>query len=438
MNHSIRECARDTPVTGSSDVLIAGAGPAGVVAALAAARSGASVRLIDVAGCLGGVWTAGLLCWIIDAQGKGGIVAELGDRLDARGARSFRKPGGRSYAYDPETMKLLLEELCSAAGVQVQLHTRVVAAAVDEQRRLRHVITESVSGRQAWAARVFIDCSGNGDLAQRAGCGFDLGRAEDGGVQPMSFPALVAGIRFADVEPFVGGNGPESKRRFGDLCRSLGVAPSYPDPMLCRIHDDLFGLICDHQFGVPAEDAAAVSAASMGGRREVHALVDALRASGGAWRDLRVVATSEHIGVRESRRIHGRAAITIDELCAGTHPADSIATCRFGLDVHCVRPDPVKVADHPSLRTQPFGLPLRALIARDVDGLLMAGRCISGDFLAHSSYRVTGDAAAMGQAAGLCAALAAGDAASPHEVPACDVLAGLRASGAALPAPAGA
>ncbi len=331
-------------------------------------------------------------------------------------------------------MKILLEERCAEAGIGVQLHTRVVGGRIEEGR-LTHVVTESASGRQAWAARVFIDCTGGGDLAARVGCGFDVGRPEDGGVQPMSFPCLIAGIEYEDVKPYVAMVGVKGSRdRLTELCRSLGVELTYPKPMLVRIHDNLFSLICDHQFGFRSDDAAAVTAASVNGRREVHAVIKALRDSGGIWKNLRLVATCEHIGVREGRRIHGRATITAEDVVSGNRPPDTISICRFGVDVHSPKKNLRKAYDSGGYKAQPYGIPLRALIARDVDGLMMAGRCISGDFIAHSSYRVTGEAAAMGQAAGICAARAAERSILPQDVPFAEVRAGLEALNAPVTA----
>jgi len=147
--------------------------------------------------------------------------------------------------------------------------------------------------------------------------------------------------------------------------------------------------------------------------------VAGLRSLGGVWRDIRLVATGEHIGVREGRRIHGRHEITVDDMLEGRHPEDSIATCTFGIDVHSTDPAASKGFSHGRHggKTRHYGLPLRSLIAADCDGLLMAGRCMSGDFYAHSSYRVTGDAAATGEAAGVCGALAARRGEVPHDVP---------------------
>ena len=203
--------------------------------------------MIELHGCLGGVWTTGALSWIIDSGNKPGLMAEIMARLNQRDARRLRQEGGKNYAYDVEEMKLLLDEMCLEADVEVRTHTRVVAAARDTGNRLSLVITESKAGREAWHAKVFIDATGDGDLGALAGCGFDMGHPETGAVQPMSLMALVAGIRFDEVESYVGGSMAEPKQRLGALMTEIGVAPSYGNPTLFRIRDDLFALMSNHQ-----------------------------------------------------------------------------------------------------------------------------------------------------------------------------------------------
>jgi hypothetical protein len=163
---------RSVPLVHDVDVIVCGAGPAGVSAAVAAARTGARVRLFETNGCLGGVWTAGLLTWVFDFD-KPGFTREITRLLDERGARRGSDAG--RFVYEPDEMKLLLEDLCSEAGVKFRLHTRVVAA-YREGRQLTTVITESRSGREAWQAPVFIDTTGDGVLGALAGCGWDLGK----------------------------------------------------------------------------------------------------------------------------------------------------------------------------------------------------------------------------------------------------------------------
>ncbi len=414
-----REPARDVPVAGRADVVVCGAGPAGVGAALAAARSGADTRLIEVGGCLGGVWTAGLLSWILDSANKAGLMKEILARLEKRKA-SVRYSS--SVGYDVEQMKLTLEQMCVEAGVKIRLHTRVVAAARDATDRLALAVTESKSGREAFAGRVFVDATGDGDLAARAGCQFDYGRQGTGQLQPTSMIALLAGIEPEAVAPFVRGlaeprGESNPKGRLLAEMKRAGVIPSYTLPTLFFIRDGLFCLMANHEYGVSATDAAAITAATVRSRAEVHRLVDGLRRLGGVWQNLRIIATAEHIGVREGRRIHGLYEVTRDDLIAGARHEDAICRVTFPVDVHSTDPKHDKGITREGVNAKPYDIPYRALIARDVDGLLLAGRCISGDFIAHSSYRVTGNAVAMGEAAGIAAALAAKTDRLPRDIP---------------------
>ena len=420
-----REEKRNIPIVEDVDVVVCGGGPAGIAAAIACARQGARTRLIELHGCLGGVWTTGALSWIIDSADKPGIMAEITSRLDARDARRLRAPEGKNYAYDVEEMKLLLDEMCVEAGVEIRLLTRVVGAARDSENRLSVVITESKSGREAWHAKVFVDATGDGDLGALCGCGFDVGHPETGAVQPMSLMALITGLQFDQIESYVGGSMAEPKQRLSALMEEIGVSPSYGHPTLFRIRDNLFALMANHQYGVKCDDANAITEAMIRARREIHTQVAALRAHGGVWSDMRVVATGAQIGVREGRRIHGRYEVTGEDLLRGARFEDAVCRVTMGIDVHSTDPKKTKIVEAKPHRSQPYDIPLRALIARDVDGLLMAGRCISGDFIAHSSYRVTGNAVAMGQAAGVCAARAALSDKLPHEVPWYEVKAAL-------------
>lgn len=430
MNHWI-EPARQVPIAAHHDVVVCGGGPAGVAAALAAARRGASVRLIESQGQLGGVWTSGLLSWVLDAGNKSGVMAEVLARLDARRARQPMISGG--IAYDPEQMKLVLERVCMEAGVTLRLHTRLVAAGVDEAGRLAVAVTESGSGREAFAGKVFIDATGNGDLAARAGCGFDLGRpaAGPGGagperageMQPMSLLALVTGIDHEATWPFhnrVDRPWAAPKDALMRAFQDAGVEPSYGKPTIFTIRPGLYAWMIHHAYGVNPLDAQQITDATVTGRDEVHTCIDALRGSGGVWSNLQIVATAAHIGIREARRIHGRYTVCLDDMLRGARFDDAVCRVTFGIDVHSTGGHTagnthIEATDGKD-RIQPYDIPYRALVAKDVDGLLLAGRCISGDFLAHSSYRVTGNAVAMGEAAGLAAAACVATGVMPHQL----------------------
>ncbi len=410
---------RDIPVAGDYDVIVSGSGPAGFAAALAAARSGAKTALIEVNGCVGGVWTSGMLSWIIDGHGKPGIMKEVFARLEKDNNGRFV---GKSWVYHPDQMKLLLEDMLLEAGVKIRLHTRVVGAANDDKNRLAAVITESKSGREVWTAKTFIDATGDGDLGAQAGCRFDYGRPGDGVTQPFSLMALFHGVKTDDIAPFV--NHLASKRKLGrgkanflKELRRAGVEPSYGGPSIFEIHDGLYAMMANHQYKVSAINADDVSRATLEARRENYALIAALRRLGGSWKNVEIVSTGEQIGTREGRRIKGRYTVVGDDLKNGARFDDGICRVEFGIDVHSTDPGKTKAIEKKPFKSQPYDIPLRSLIAADVDGLMLAGRCISGDFIAHSSYRVTGDAVVMGEAAGITCAVAAREKVLPHEVP---------------------
>jgi hypothetical protein len=413
------EAARTLPLRDDADVIVCGAGPAGVAAALTAARAGARTRLFDVHGCLGGVWTAGLLTWIFDFN-KPGLTRELSQKLDARGARHGSHAS--MFAYEPEEMKVLLEELCGEAGVQTRLHTRAVAAHC-EGRRLTTVVTESSAGREAWQAPVFIDATGDGDLGAQAGCSWEIGNPENGECQPLTLNALAAVRDVALLKDYLSGDDlkghvASTRRNLAELTRA-GIDPSYGMPTIFHVRDNIVLLMFNHEYGVKPFDAEAMSAATLRARKEVYAMTRALRSLGGVWEGLQLVATAEQIGVRDGRRIRGRYTVAKSDLVAGSRHADAVARVTFGVDIHAATRDRNKketIERGGVARARPDDIPRRARIAQDVDGLLMAGRCISGDFVAHASYRVTGNSVATGEAAGAVAALAAKTRRLPHEV----------------------
>jgi hypothetical protein len=175
----------------------------------------------------------------------------------------------------------------------------------------------------------------------------------------------------------------------------------------------------NHQYNLDATSARSVTDATMSARREVNAIVDTLARDSAAFRNCVLASTAEHIGIREGRRLHGRYRVTENDIRSGARFDDAVCRVRFNADVHStsVKQGKGLVATP----VQAYDIPVRALIARDVDGLMMAGRCISGDWIAHASYRVTGEAVAMGEAAGTLAAVASRTKRMPHEVEWSDV-----------------
>ena len=405
------EPERSLPLAEDADLIVAGGGPAGIAAAVTAARMGRRVRLFEAHGALGGLWTVGMISCIIDF-GRGDLTREITRRLDAYGGRHPRwsTPRDDYFVYEPESMKLVLEDLCTEAGVKFTYHSPVVAAYRDaSMRNIEAVVTESKRGRRAWRAPLFMDCTGDGDLAALAGCGFDVGGGNGNGDQPASLVALVclenddAVAAFSVNHPGPGENA-FAKGAKKTLYRELvaaGIEPTYASPTLFRLHRGLYAFMANHEYGVALDDAEGITDATVRARRELSNLVSALvRHNPETWRGLRLVATAEQLGHRAARRIHGRYTLTIDDLMEGRQFADAVSSCAFQLDVHGVNREDNRCAGaYRAGRTikVPYQIPLGACRAKDVDNLYMAGRCISGDFLAQSSYRVTGPAVEMAE-----------------------------------------
>lgn len=398
-----------------ADVIVCGGGPAGIAAALSSARNGAKTILIEMAGCLGGVWTNGLLSNIIDYRNKSGIMKELMDRLEKSDAQYSAK------VYDSELMKFVLEQMCNEAGVEVRLYTRVVGAKVNSRKTIDYITSESFAGKEYWKAKVYIDATGNGDLAAQAGCGFDYGHPENGKTQPMSLMAVIAGIDDEKLvsEGLMGKRGlttEDSKKKLYEEIKKTGIQASYTMPTMFAIRPGMIALMANHQYGMSALDAQQMTDATIEARAELNNIVDGLRSLGGVWKDIRIVSTAGQIGIREGRRIHGLYTLTADDLIKGARFKDAACRVTFNVDVHSLEKKEGGGYDSHGVKSKPYDIPLRCLIAKDVKGLMMAGRCISGDFFAHASYRVTGNSVAIGEAAGKVAAQAALKNCLPQEI----------------------
>lgn len=405
------QITRNYKATEVHDVVVCGGGPAGVAAAVAAARMGAKTLLIERGGCLGGFWTRGLLTWLIDTEGKDGLLNEVMDRMEAcADGRRILSP--KRFTADTEKTKLLFETLCREAGVQVLYHTMVCDARV-ECTRITHVLTESKNGPVAYGAKYFIDTTGDGDLGFFAGATFELGN-EEGHTQPMSLVCQLGGLDYEAIAPYDSRRSKNTKpAMLAELSRA-GITPSYRAPLLAVLSERFgtYGLMVNHEYrsGLSTED---VSEATQAARQELHRLVDGLRSLGGMWKDVHITATADAIGVREGRRIKGLYTLTAEDVYAGRQFPDGICDVFGGTDIHSLKPGESAFEKN---RSSPGGyqIPLRSLICADVSNLLMGGRCISGDFVAHGSYRVGGPAFRTGEAAGLLAAYCALNGVSPE------------------------
>src|SRR5690606_36081318 len=233
--------------------------------------------------------------------------------------------------------------------------------------------------------------------------------------------ALISGVTFDEISEFsrwAGDKGSASKKRLFEAINKGGLVPSYMSPSIHAIRNDLFKLMVNHQYEFSPLNSREVTKATLQARKEINDIVNALRSTGGVWKNLKLIATAEQIGIREARRIHGLYTVTKDDLIEGARFDDAVCRVSFGVDVHSVSKsdEESRGAYNQSVKSKDYDIPLRSLIAKDVGGLMMAGRCISGDFIAHSSYRVTGNAVTMGQAVGRVGAVAVAKKKLPQSV----------------------
>ncbi|VGO12511.1 hypothetical protein PDESU_01064 [Pontiella desulfatans] len=410
----IVESPRSLPIRCEYDVVVCGGGAAGVGAALAAAREGAKTLLIEKHGILGGVWTAGLLNPFFECVGRGWLVDELVQNLTAAGAFSGWRE--HDFTFDVEVMRRTLEQMMADAGVELLYYT-LVADAIVEDDRLRGVVIESKAGREAVLGTVLVDATGDGDLLARAGCEYDLGRARDGMLQPMTLMFEIDGL----PEGWEQAGSEELFDQMVEVIRQkeLGIKLPYPRcgyaPWV--INTPVPGVAdvqCTHAIGIDPLDPASLTQGTIDCRRQAAETVEVFRHIP-EFKNVRLTHSAAQIGVREARRLKGRYSMTIEDLIEGRCFDDAVTSCAFVIDVH----DPEKGGTDEDLgrvRIKPYEIPYRAMLPESMRGLLVAGRCISGNHEAHASYRVTGTAMALGQAAGLAAAWAVRDGRELDEV----------------------
>ena len=423
-----------------ADVLVAGGGPAGVCAAVSAAREGARVVIAERFGCLGGNLTLGHVSPILGKVAPGTMADEIRRLLDAghKDAHQVVTRNGPEQHIDHEEAKTILARLCADAGVTVLLCAPVVDAVL-EGNRVTGVIVDTPKGLRRIAAKVIVDATGDGRVAMAAGAECRVGRDGDGATQPMSIEFVVDGVDESCAITAWGGTDPvklPSGEEYRELCKRMNAAGELPENVtIVRLHRTFYpgerSVNATQLNGVDALDPAALGRADTELRAQIRQCVAFLRNHVPGFEHCRVKSTAGTPGVRETRRVMGDAMVTDDDVVEGRKRADAIVhDAWFLIDIH--NPNGGGQAEGHSHPAQPYDIPYGAFLPKGIDGLLTAGRCISGTHRAHASYRVMTPCMAMGEAVGVAAALAASRGVAPRDVPAAAIRAALLRRGVAL------
>ncbi len=421
------EVKEQVPVAGRWDVVVCGGGPAGIGAAIAAGRLGARTLLVEAQQHLGGLATnLGTMC---DTPG-GSIYDELMGRLMDLGSAWYRDNRERYYppgrtSYRPQMFKAVAAEMVDEAGVEVRFATIAEGARVEDST-LRGVFLANKAGRTLARGKVIIDCTADADVAAQAGAAFVVGAPDDGRIQHCNFHSRIGGV---DAERFRA-EGPDDAE-FERICREAVAAGEVTPPdALFGIDPEAFPWSEEHNRivmrwelqHVDPTDPRQTSEVLMQCHRAALDIVRMLRRRVPGYEDCVIGLIDTVLGTRESRRIEGLYTVTGEDVLAGSKFEDGAVPAWFWLDLHDPAPGlstPYSLEFVQKNRPKPgdwYEIPYRCQVPREIDGLLVAGRCISCDHPAQGSLRVIPTCVYLGEVAGTAAAWAIEEGVLPREV----------------------
>jgi hypothetical protein len=444
---------------GAVDVAVAGAGMAGVVAAIASARSGARTVLIDRATFLGGNATGGLLGNFLtfhNMRGEqicDGIPQEIVDECIARGGAfsehrgHLPNPYGNAYSVTPidaEVLKLVTQKMCVEAGVRLTLGTFTTGPLM-EDNRVTGVRAVNKSGEANIRSTVVIDASGDGDIVAKAGGPFQLGD-EEGKTMSISLFSRMGGVDLDEhlnyvkerPDQFMLGEDPYIGKTKEEIAQGLKhwidlpLVTGYYDAVREAKERGEFhknrervvfsittipGVVTINStsmLGYDPVDAESLTRAAVEGREQIFDVASFFRKYVPGFENSFVLDSASALGVRESRRIVGEYTLTANDCISGKKGDEDVARGAYCLDVHQASG---KIEHKHIQNGESYGIPYGCIVPQEVDGVLVAGRCLSSDRFANGSARNQAHIQAVGQAAGTAAALCVKKGLVPREIP---------------------
>lgn len=413
------------------DVLVIGGGVAGFSAAVCAARAGASVLLTEDNGYLGGCATAGLVAPFMtcyDTAGQTqiirGVFSELVDRLVALGGAippancrnndsysGYRVRGHLGTTpINKEKIKLVMDRMCAESGVEVRYHFLFVGVETSEDgKTVTAAIFATKNGFYRVRAKAFIDCTGDAAVCDAAGAECVISD-ESGQLQPVSTFVLIDGVDKERMDRDVREAKDDTERFFmNEIARAREEGRFPCATKKVRVFEQTDGMwvinMCQIDDNLDVTDPEAISRAEAQGREQADAIVAFLRETVPAMKNIRLLETSAQAGVRESRRMVGEYVLTGEDLAASRRFDDAVVVSSNSVDIHTGSGNGA-VTYHPFANAEPYTIPYRALVSKDLTNLWTAGKTFSSDRLAQGAARVIPPSMAMGQAVGCAAALA--------------------------------
>ncbi len=416
----VKYMEQQLPVTYDVDVLVVGGGPAGIGAALGAARNGAKTLVIEQFNCMGGVAGAGGHGHIskYDEQGTGrrivgGVAYEVATELVKQ---KFGHMNSHGVWFEVEGLKLILEQMFEKAGVQFLYHTFFCDTIVEDGVATGAVI-QNKGGRQVIKAKRIIDCTGDGDVAFKAGCKFEVGRKKDQKCQPVTLMFTIGGVDWPTVEKwrkdYAMTSVWEEAQKNGDMrpfqktVMGFWWTPTRPDQV---------GVNFTHIIYIDSTKAEDLTAATVEGRKQAYECIPVFRKYVKGMENCYIVSTPSTVGIRESRRIIGDYVLNEDDVKGQREFDDNICYGSFFVDIHCI--DGAGM-DHTVWRPPSgfkYHIPYRVLLPLGIENLMTAGRCVSCTHIALGSIRVMVPCIGMGEAAGTACAMSIKQDITPREL----------------------
>lgn len=432
INYSIN---KDLEITHEADVIVIGGGPGGLGAAVMAARAGAKTLLIERYGCLGGMAAYGEVHPFMPNH-KGNdpindnldkpVFTEWRDRIISYYSKETRENMTitKCPPVDKTTSSLAAEDLCLEAGVELLFH-HTLADVICNGNDIEALVLFSKSGLSAAKAKVYIDCSGDGDLAARAGCEFEFG-GEGGYCQPMTTCFKLKHVdrsRMPEREAITDLYNKAKER--GDITCPRGDVLWFTTPDDDVIHFNTTRIVM--KSGV---NGCELSDAEIEGRRQVRDYLNFLRKEIPGFEKAELLSMASHVGIRETRRIKGRGWLTRQDFIDRSKFDDAIARVWYPIDIHSTTGADTELVHMKN--GEWYEIPYGCIVAKDKDNLLIGGRPISVDHAIHSSMRVMPPAVTVGSAAGMAAAMSVKSGKKPYELEGVEVRKNLVEQGAFL------